>query len=44
MKFICSWCEKEVKKETHDKSIEISHGICESCKNRIIKEIKLKGR
>jgi len=40
MKFICSWCEKEVKKETHDKSIEISHVICEPCKSIIIKEIK----
>lgn len=40
MEVRCAWCDTHMCWKSCHKPDKISHGICESCKKEIIKEIK----
>lgn len=37
---ICAWCKKVLKYELDGKPTLISHGICQICKDRLLRELK----
>jgi len=44
MKMICSYCKKSMgtkeAADTNDPRITISHGVCEECQKKIMKELE----
>ena len=37
---ICAWCNAPMSNVTVSTSGQVSHGICESCKEKLVAEIK----
>jgi len=42
MKIKCAWCQITINDYKYDNSDIVSHGICEKCEEKILKEIDSK--